>query len=219
MPIEKKVLLVDDHPLFRQGLIALFGREMPEISIREAGSLDQARSELQKEIPGAMILDISLPDGDGLSFAEEVLAANPGLEVYILTMHARRGMIVKAQKAGCRGYFLKEGDGGALLSALSSDGGGFLFSPDLESLISEEGDEDELLSLYAQLTRREKEVLRLLVLGSGYKEVAWTLGISSRTASVHRYNIFKKLHITSDIELFNTVREIGLVVQDIDPER
>jgi len=206
------ILLVDDHPLFRNGLNALIHGENPDSLIREAGSLSEARIMLDEEVPSTIILDITLPDGDGISFSRELLERWPFCRVFIFSMHRRSGLILRARDAGCRGYFLKEGDGSELLDALKADAGQFRVSSQLKDLlVSVESKKDSGL-LYRGLTRREKEVFKLFAEGLGYKEVAWKLGISPRTASVHRYNIFNKLEISSDVELVKAAQEFGLTL-------
>jgi DNA-binding NarL/FixJ family response regulator len=159
-----------------------------------------------------VILDVTLPDGDGVSFAREILEKLPECRIYILTMHRRSGLLLQAKKTGCRGYFLKEGDGSAVVEALKSGSSRFSVSPQLEDMLMSLDDESDTVRRYSELTRREKEVFRLFAEGLGYKEVAWSLGISPRTASVHRYNIFNKLEITGDVELVKAAQEVGLSV-------
>lgn len=209
------ILLVDDHPLFRQGVISLIRQALPDSHIREAGNLARARDELSQYDFETVILDVSLPDGDGITFAGDILKMNPLTRVFILSMHRRSDMVFQARELGCRGYFLKEGDGSRLINALISDEPSFQTSDTFEDITNPapgaEGYTDTIRS-YAQLTRREKEVFLMLAKGNGYKEVAWELGISARTASVHRYNIFQKLGITTEIELHRLARDIGLIV-------
>ncbi len=204
------ILLVDDHPLFRNGLKSLIHGEIPDALIREVGSLSEARLELENEVFSDIILDVTLPDGDGVSFSREILEMMPVCRIFILSMHRRSGFILRARDIGCRGYFLKEGDGSELLVALKADAGLFCVSSQLKDLLVSTEHERGKGLLYAELTRREKEVFKLFAEGLGYKEVAWKLGISPRTASVHRYNIFNKLEIISDVELVKAAQEVGL---------
>jgi len=206
------ILLVDDHPLFRGGLKTLIHGAYPDIEIREAGSLEETRTELSIREPSVVILDVTLPDGDGISIAGEILGKFHDCRIYILTMHSRSGLLMQARSAGCRGYFLKDGDGSGIIEALKSDKQGFLISSQLKDLLEYTDTGSDAAKLYGELTRREKEVFRLFADGLGYKEVAWKLGISPRTASVHRYNIFNKLRINSDVELVKAAREVGLSV-------
>ncbi|MCK5735259.1 MAG: response regulator transcription factor, partial [Spirochaetaceae bacterium] len=131
--------------------------------------------------------------------------------VFILTMHQRSGLLIQAREAGCQGYFLKEGDGSAIIAALKSDDKAFCVSPQMKDHLNAVEEHNGIVPMYALLTRREKEVFKLYAEGLGYKEVAWNLGISPRTASVHRYNIFGKLNISSDVELVQAAREVGLL--------
>lgn len=208
---EKRVLLLDDHPLFRTGLRAALEESFPEFLFMKAGSLADARQLIKTDEPDIAILDITLPDGDGISFAGELIDTVPNCRIYILSMHRRSGMLIRAKKTGCRGYFLKEDAGKELMNALRLDDSRFRVSRGLEDLANNDGSSDDLPSLYAKLTRREKDIFRLYAEGLGYKEIAWKLNISPRTASVHRYNIFKKLQISSEVELVMAAREVGLV--------
>ena len=204
------ILLVDDHPLFLNGLKSLIHGDFPDSRIRGVGSITEAQADLEKNAPSAVILDITLPDGDGISFSRELLERIPSCRVFILSMHRRSGLMLRARDAGCRGYFLKEGDGTELLDALKDDVRPFRVSSQLKDLLVSTENERDTGLLYAELTRREKEVFKLFAEGLGYKEVAWKLGISPRTASVHRYNIFNKLEIHNDVELVKAAQEVGL---------
>ncbi len=206
------ILLVDDHPLFRNGLKSLIKGAFPDSAIREAGSLAEAEKELAEIDPFIVILDITLPDGNGISFAGNHIRKSPECRVFILTMHQRSGLLIQAREAGCQGYFLKEGDGSAIIAALKSEDKAFSVSPQMKDHLKAVEEYNGIVQRYAFLTRREKEVFRLFAEGLGYKEVAWKLGISPRTASVHRYNIFGKLNISSDVELVKAAREVGLLI-------
>jgi DNA-binding NarL/FixJ family response regulator len=208
----EKILLIDDHPLFRNGLKSLVNDAFPRSEIREAGSLAEARNLLSVAEQDIIVLDVTLPDGDGISLARELLAETPDCRIYILTMHRRTGLLVQAREAGCRGYFLKEGDGGALIDALKTDDIQFSVSLQLKDLLASSMRESDTSTMYANLTRREKEIFKLFAEGLGYKEVAWNLSISPRTASVHRYNIFQKLNISSDVEMVKVAQEVGLSI-------
>lgn len=207
-----RILLVDDHPLFRHGLKSLIAEAFPESIIVEAGNLLEAAGIMADFNPGIAIMDVTLPDGDGVSFSREHKLEYPDCRFFILTMHRRSGLLLQAQEAGCCGYFLKEGDGGALINAIRIDTGKFQISSQLKDFLESEESDSQMADNYAQLTRREKEIFKLFADGLGYKEVAWKLGISPRTASVHRYNIFQKLNISSEVELVNVAREVGLLI-------
>lgn len=205
-----RILLVDDHPLFRHGLKSLIAGAFPDSIILEAGNLSEAGRILVDFKPGIAVLDVTLPDGDGVSFAGEYKPRYPNCRFFVLTMHRRSGLLLQAREAGCCGYFLKEGDGGALINAIRNDTGKFQISSQLRDFLDSAESDSEIAGNYAQLTRREKEIFKLFAEGLGYKEVAWKLDISPRTASVHRYNIFQKLNISSEVELVKVAREVGL---------
>jgi len=208
----KLILLVDDHPLFRHGLKSLLAEAFSDMTVVEAGSISEARTVMTHNNPGIAVLDVTLPDGDGISFAGDFVPEHPECRFYILTMHRRSGLLVQARNSGCRGYFLKEGDGGSLIDAIRTNEEQFQISPQLKDLLEPADGERDTANHYARLTRREKELFRLFAEGLGYKEVAWKLGISPRTASVHRYNIFQKLKISSEVELFKAAQDVGLLI-------
>lgn len=205
------ILLVDDHPMIRKGLAAQIRHDLPGAVVFECGSIEAAGRILAEEEISHIVLDISMPDGDGLDFAAELRKSHPKSRIFIMSMHSGSGMIDLARTAGCAGFFHKGGDVGHLIQALESGSGDFVLSPDLENRRDETG-QDDLLAVYAGLTRREKEVLRLLSTGLGYKEVAFRLDISHRTAAVHRYNIYKKLGFRNDVEMARFAGAIGLTV-------
>ena len=205
------VLLVDDHPMIRKGLAAQIRHDLPGAAVHECGTVESARTLLTDETVTHLILDISLPDGDGLDLAAEMQRIYGRIRVFIMSMHSGSGMIELARSAGCAGFFHKGGDVKHLIRALASDSPDFVLPSDLENRRTGSG-EDDLLTVYAGLTRREKEVLRPLATGLGYKEVAYRLEISHRTAAVHRYNIYRKLGFRNDVEMAHFAGEIGLTV-------
>lgn len=205
------ILIVDDHPLFRQGLAGLIGESFPGSRILEAGSADEARRIRAETVVTHLILDISLPGEDGISLARSILKRDGAPVIFILTMHDQSSLLWEARRIGCRGYFLKDGSGESLVDAIRTASDEFLVSPGLSYYLKQEVPElSSDFERYAGLTRREKEIFRMLIQGLGYKEVAFRLNISPRTSSVHRYNIFRKLRIGSDVEMVNLARNVGL---------
>ena len=205
------ILIIDDHPLVRQGLKVLIESEIVNSTVIEASGVCEGKSRIKENTISVIIMDITLPDGDGLTFAGEVLSVKSSPRIFIMTMHLSSGLLEHAKSIGCSGYFLKEGNGKALINAILENDDFFRVSVQLEECLKANNHDSQIES-YANLTRREKEILRLFATGLGYKEVAWKLGISHRTASVHRYNVYKKLNISNEVEMVHFAQRIGLLI-------
>lgn len=220
----RRVLLVDDHPLFRAGLRAILaGRPGFEV-VGEAGGVAEAARLIGELAPDVVLLDISLPDGSGLEVLRRLEGAPRPPRVLVVSMHARLDCIAESFRAGALGYIVKESAAAQLLAGLEAVARGERY---LDSAVAPQ----VLLRLdayavrrsrgqdpaYGSLTRREQQVLRLLAEGRAVSEIAAALFISRKTVENHRANICGKLNLKNLAELVHYAARLGLIELEPDP--
>jgi two-component system nitrate/nitrite response regulator NarL len=196
-----RVLVVDDHPLFRQGVVSSLNAEPDMAVIGETASGEQALVMAQEMLPDVMLLDISLLGWDGLKTAERVTAACPATAVVMLTMWEDKDKLLAALKAGARGYVLKGTSASELAQIVRNAANGEVHvSPSLAA--------DMLVSLTSvktndplqELTAREREILAGIGAGKTNREIAETLCLSEKTIKHYVSNILQKLQVRSRVE-------------------
>ncbi|OLN30761.1 DNA-binding response regulator, LuxR family [Desulfovibrio sp. DV] len=218
MPI-KRLLIVDDHPLFREGLKAILRRDPSFEVAGEAGSYAEGLRVAKACRPDLAVLDISLPDRSGIQLARELRQMLPEVAILMVSMHAKVDYVAEALKAGALGYLTKDAATVSLLSGLRSVAAGLPYlDPTLSVEISRAllltrtpRREEESHSAYDSLTPREREVMRLVVEGLSNKEVAGALEISLKTAEHHRGNLMRKLGLQNSVELVRYATKMGLI--------
>jgi DNA-binding NarL/FixJ family response regulator len=221
MAQKKTVLIVDDHPLFREGLKAIIGRT-PRFEISgEAGTAKEGFKMAKTLNPDVVLVDISLPDQSGIDLTRRIRSTLSGTRVLIVSMHSKISYIAEAFQAGAMGYIVKESAAERLLQGLDTVLAGDYY---LDSAVSHKVVERILGfpkenaritdGAYGTLTPREQEVMRLLAQGLSTREVADRLCISPKTVENHRTNIMGKLGLRSGIELVRYAARLGLI--DID---
>ncbi len=201
-----RILLADDHTVVRRGLRLLL-ESQPEFSVvAEAADGKQAVDAADSAQPDVVVLDIAMPNLNGIEAAQRILAAAPGTSIVILSMHADESYVLRALKAGAKGYLLKDSAEGDLIEAIKSvTRGKTFFSTEITKMLAEDyvreirsrGIEDS----YELLTPREREILQLLAEGKSNKDIAGLLNLSLYTVETHRRNLQDKLNLHSFAEL------------------
>lgn len=212
-----RVLLVDDHDLYRSGLRGLLDAQPDFEVIGEASSLVEARQLIDERHPDLVILDLGLPDGSGIELMNEALRKKPELKIVFLTIHTSDELAFTAIRSGAKGFLLKNIEASKLLAALRGMKRGelavsrALLSRFVEEILFFLSPADSSgSSVHTILTPREMEVLAELTTGDGNQEIAERLSISENTLKVHVHNILNKLEMTSRQEAAEYARRHGL---------
>jgi DNA-binding NarL/FixJ family response regulator len=215
-----KIVLADDHRIFRKGLKALLSEKESIEVLAEADNGDEALKMARKYNPGIVIMDIGMPKMDGIEAARQIRERLPDIEVIILSMHAKKAYIDQVLKAGAKGYVLKDSDEENLIAAIHTvhSGGYYLDSPIADQVLSDYfrgKTKRELKEQSDPLSEREKEVLRLLAEGHSNQEVADILCISRKTVENHRAHIVRKTGVQGQVGLTKYAARIGLIDLDL----
>jgi DNA-binding NarL/FixJ family response regulator len=213
-----KILIVDDHKLFRDGLRELLSGR-PDLEVAgEAADGDSAVRFVRDHRPDVVLMDISMPNLNGIEATREILSFRPETKIVILSMHADRRYVIEALKAGAVGYFLKDSSATDLETGLRGVARGEIhLCPRVStSVIREYVSLSESLesSAFTVLSDRERQVLQLLTEGLATKEVAARLHVSVKTVESHRAHIMDKLDIHSIAELTKYAVREGLTSLD-----
>ena len=219
---EQTILIVDDHPFFREGLKSLLARSSKYRIVGEAGNGEEAFRKAKELNPDLIIMDISLPDGSGIDVSQEIRELLSDTKIVILSMHLKIDYIVKAFRSGAIGYITKDSATETLLECLETvSKGEYYMDPSLshavvEGLVKTREQETEVTGTgYSALTPREQEILRWLAEGLSAKEIADKLFISQKTVENHRANIMNKLDLHSTVELVRYAAKYGLIDVDL----
>ncbi|PYS21875.1 MAG: DNA-binding response regulator [Acidobacteria bacterium] len=199
----KRVLIVDDHSVVRNGLKKILEDQPDEIAFGEAETASEAIAFVHEQDWDLVILDISLGGGrNGLDTLKEMKQIRPRLRVLILTMHAEEQYARRAFKAGAAGYVTKDSPRAELLEAIKRIlGGAKYISPALAEKLIEYIDNDTALSAHEILSDREFQVLRLIASGKTVTEIAELLSLSDKTISTYRARILEKMRMKTNAEL------------------
>jgi two-component system response regulator NreC len=206
------VLIVDDHAVVRAGLKLLVDSEQDLEAVGEAGSARDAIFEARSLKPDIVLLDVVMPDQNGIEIVPQLLKESPDAKVLMLSMQDEPRYVREAFEAGASGYVLKEAADSELVAAIREvAGGGRYVHPELGARLVAADSEERKRSDEDPLSEREREVLRLLALGHTNQEIAKQLYISVRTAETHRAHIMQKLRLQSRAELVRYALDQGLL--------
>ncbi|MEQ8473610.1 MAG: response regulator transcription factor [Marinoscillum sp.] len=205
-----KVLVVDDHQLFREGIRSIFANNTDIEVIGEADSSEAMFEFFEEDKPEVVLIDITMPGDDGLTAIKESKKKFPKIRFIVLTMHADGQYVVKAVRSGAFGYLLKNADQQELSAAVKEVScGRKYFNTEISQLMvgnmSLEGDDPR------QLSERELQVLQLVSDGKTTKEIADQLFVSARTVETHRVNMMKKLDVQNTAELIKKSVKLKLI--------
>ena len=202
----KRILVVDDHPVLREGLAHVISTAEDLSVCGMAGSVQEALQAVESQAPDLVLTDLILPGRSGLELVKDLRAIHPELPVVVLSMHDEMIYAERCLAAGARGYIMKEAAAEHLLDAIRQVlAGGVFASPAvighfLQSLSHPQGRARADFPI-KRLTDRETEVFELIGAGRSNQEIAGLLGISCRTVDAHRSNIREKLGIADGLEL------------------
>jgi DNA-binding NarL/FixJ family response regulator len=208
-----RVLIADDHTLFRAGLVALLA-SIPDVEVvGEAASGQEVLVKAGELQPDVILMDIQMPDLNGIEATRQILRAQPHMGIIVLTMFKDDDSVFAAMRAGARGYILKGVDQSVMLRAVRAVANGeSLFSPEIA---------DRLMRYFAnlrpatppevfpELTAREREILALIAQGDTNGDIAAELTISVKTVRNHVSNIFSKLQVADRVQAAIRAREAG----------
>jgi len=214
-----RVVLADDHVFVRDGIKSLLENEANIEVVGEAIDGADALEVVAQNKPDLLIVDIRMPHLTGIEVVEKLRGDNNNVKIIMLSMHESEEYVLKSIKAGADGYLLKGSSKEEFLKALHTvAAGGKYFSGDISSILisqltnsSTSLEPKQSLADEMMITKREKEILTLLLSGKGNKEIAEALDISKRTAEVHRFNLMKKLKVKNLMELSNKATEYSLI--------
>jgi len=209
-----KVLIADDHAIVRTGLRALLQAEATLDLVGEATGGYEALQLVEDLMPDILVLDISMPDLDGISVTRQLQSQHPDLKVLILTLHEDKALLREAIKSGASGYILKRAAEAELISAIQivMRGDMYVEPSMLRDLIDDQPRPmNQTHDSLEPLTPREVDVLKLIVQGYTNRQIGEELSISVRTVEGHRANLSDKLGIRSRVELVRYAREQGLL--------
>jgi two-component system, NarL family, response regulator NreC len=206
------VLIVDDHAVVRAGLRLLVDNADGLETVGEAGTADEAVAKVKTLAPDVTLLDVVMPDGDGIEALPAILSVHPEGKVLILSMEDNPGYVRKALNAGASGYVLKEAVDTEVVRAIREVAAGRRYlQPELGIRLVDSDEPEARKPEKGQLSQREREVLRLIALGHTNPEIAERLVISVRTAETHRANIMQKLQVRTRADIVSYAMTEGIL--------
>ncbi len=211
-----RVLIADDHTLVREGLRALLEGQGGFEVIAEASNGREAVDRALQMRPDVVLMDIGMPELDGLAATRRITKANSTIRVLVLTVHETEDYFFRVLEAGAHGFLVKDAAGTELVAAVEAvhHGGVFLHPPMAKRLVEEYlariGSGEERAA-HAMLTRREREILALIGAGNTNQEIADQLSLSVNTVQAHRSHIIDKLNLHSRADLMRYAVRVGLL--------
>lgn len=216
-----RVLIADDHPVYRDGLGILLASLPDAEVVGEAASGEEAVARALSLQPDVILMDLQMPGINGIEATRRILHASPHIGVLVLTMFEDDDSVFAAMRAGARGYLLKGADQKEILRAIRSIANGeAIFAPAIaQRLISFFANPSPPVppQTFPELTEREREILTVIAQGHSNIEIADRLGLSQKTVRNHVSNIFNKLQVADRAQAIVRAREAGLGKADAGP--
>jgi DNA-binding NarL/FixJ family response regulator len=211
-----RILVVDDHALFREGVVSLLAGQEGITIVGEAGCGAEAEEKAMSLCPDLILMDIGLPDKTGLEVTRSIVEKNPDIKIVILSVHETDDFLFSAITAGASGYLLKNMPSSQILASLKAlENGESALSPTMTNRIIKEfrrlsANKEPAPSEYYQLTPREVEVFWMLVNGASNLEIAGSLMIAETTVKAHVSSILSKLKLNNRYDAARYVRQHGI---------
>jgi DNA-binding NarL/FixJ family response regulator len=209
-----RILLVDDHPLVRNGLRALLSSVTDMMVVGEAASGEAAIAQVGELQPDIILMDLHMPGLNGVEATRRIVQIHPHIGILVLTMLEDDASVFAAMRAGARGYLLKGADQTDVLRAITAAARGeAIFSPPIaRRLMLYFANMQPILpqAAFPDLTEREREILGLIALGKSNAEIAEALVLSPKTVSNYVSNIFNKLQVVDRAQAVLRARQAGL---------
>jgi DNA-binding NarL/FixJ family response regulator len=213
-PAELRIGVADDHPLYRRGLAALLDAQPGWSVVAQADTGLSAVAAASEFMPDVVVMDLNMPELDGVEATRRVITNLPSVAVLILTMFDDDDSVFTAMRAGARGYLLKGADQAEIVRAVTAIGSGeAIFGPTVAQRIVEyyaAPRPTHVTPVFPELTTREHEVLDLIAAGQSNADIAATLVLSHKTVRNHVSNIFTKLQVADRATAIVRAREAGL---------
>ncbi|HEX4134534.1 MAG TPA: response regulator transcription factor [Bryobacteraceae bacterium] len=196
------ILIVDDHPLIRQGLAGVLMEEFPQGQVVEASDAPEAMRAVGSQTLDLVLLDLTLPGRNGLDLLKEIKALRPRLPVLILSMHSEEQFATRALRSGAAGYLNKNSAPQVLMQAIQrAMAGGKVISPEVAERLAAELTVDTSRPLHEQLSDREHDIFLRIGSGQSVSEIAENLNLSVKTVSTYRTRILNKMGKQNNSEL------------------
>lgn len=209
-----RVLLVEDHPMFRDGLARMLETVEDFEVVGEAGTGEEAVQLAEQLKPTIILMDLNLPKMSGIEATKQIIQKQPTIGILVLTMYDDDSSVFAALRAGARGYLLKEANRNEIIRAIQAVGDGeAIFSPSIARRMMyyfEAKSKQAKVDVFPQLTEREREVLDHIARGENNAEIASVLGLNQKTVRNHVSNILSKLHASDRAHAIIMAREAGL---------
>lgn len=218
MSASVRIVIADDHKLMREGLSSLLNQQEDIQVIGQATNGREAVQLAERENPDVVVMDVSMPDLNGIDATRQIVSRSPRTRVIALSMHSDRQFVAEMFRAGARGYLLKDSAFEELSSAITRVAKNETYiAPKISGFKLEEytknDDRGELL-ITPRLSEREREVLQMMAEGKGTKEIAADLHLSAKTVETHRQHLMDKLDMYSVAELTKFAIRQGLTTLD-----
>lgn len=211
----KSVIMIDDHPLFREGLKSIMAGNKSYKIVGEAGTIKEGMDLISKLKPDIVLLDLSLPDGNGIQVIAKILEISPLSRILVVSVYSKINFIREAFNEGAFGYIIKESAPEGLIRGLDTVAKGEKFLDGrlaIEFIVyPREKKPPPTDSGYEGLTNRQREVFDLLAYGHDPKDIALKFGIAKKTVLNHRSAIMKKLELENMVQFLHYAKEIGVL--------